>query len=475
VADIFISYSRDDRGPAERLAKALAQQGWSVWWDPEIPAGKTFDEVIEEAIDAAKCVVVLWSTHSVTSRWVRTEASEGADRGILVLVLVEDVRIPLAFRRIQAANLIEWDGTPAYPAFAKLVTDIADILGPPPAVSAEQQRQAAEATDRTPQVESEQWRRAGPKVQRTDDADKANHAKQVSTVEPSFHPAARRSPLTKTVLRGGVVVAVVLSAVVYVIQREPARDSPVPVGFSPTEPSQPPAPGSEPIKEPSYQPAPEEPSIELSAAQWREVQKSLNDIGFDAGPIDGMPGSKTRQAISLFQNSRGFPSTGKLTETQLARLLSDTREAAQGQLGAVAEPITPSPRFDPDREKMAYLQAFEMLKAGSYPEAIQSFRRYLVDFPDGNYADKAQYWIAEANYVQRSFHAAIGEFTEVLDRFPSSPKAPSSLLKIGFIHYELGEWSNAKEVLSRVIQDYPNSTEAGLAEERLDRIRREGH
>lgn len=132
MSDIFISYARDDRPRAERLAHALESEGWSVWWDPQIPAGRTFDEVIEEALDAARCVVVLWSQTSVTSDWVREEATEGKNRGILVPVLIDEVRIPLGFRRIHAADLIDWEGSTGAPTYAKLVDDIAEILGPPP-------------------------------------------------------------------------------------------------------------------------------------------------------------------------------------------------------------------------------------------------------------------------------------------------------------------------------------------------------
>ena len=102
MAEIFISYAREDRQHAEQLSRVLEALGWSVWWDRIIPAGRPFDEVIEEAIEAAKCIIVLWTEKSVRSDWVRTEATEGVARGILIPILLEDVRIPLAFRRIQA-------------------------------------------------------------------------------------------------------------------------------------------------------------------------------------------------------------------------------------------------------------------------------------------------------------------------------------------------------------------------------------
>ena len=98
MSDIFISYARADKEKAELLANAFSRKGWSVWWDREIPPGKSFDETIENALSSARCVVVLWSKTSVSSRWVKTEAAEGAERGILVPALIDNVKIPSSSR-----------------------------------------------------------------------------------------------------------------------------------------------------------------------------------------------------------------------------------------------------------------------------------------------------------------------------------------------------------------------------------------
>jgi adenylate cyclase len=90
-----------------------------------------FDDVIEREIEAASCMIVLWSATSVSSRWVRTEAGEGAQRNILVPILIDDVEIPLAFRRIQAKSLVEWNGDETASAFGDLVDDIQAVAGPP--------------------------------------------------------------------------------------------------------------------------------------------------------------------------------------------------------------------------------------------------------------------------------------------------------------------------------------------------------
>jgi formylglycine-generating enzyme required for sulfatase activity len=129
MAHIFISHARKDRPHAEVIAKALGDRGWSVWWDWNVPGRKTFRQVIQEELDDARCVIVLWSAASVTSDWVIEEAAEGAQRGILVPALIENVRPPLGFREIQAADLIGWEGDADAPAFRRLCSDIEGLIG----------------------------------------------------------------------------------------------------------------------------------------------------------------------------------------------------------------------------------------------------------------------------------------------------------------------------------------------------------
>jgi hypothetical protein len=126
--DVFLSYASSDRDRAARVARALEVGGWSVWWDRKIAPGRAFDRVIAEALDSSRCVVVLWSRASVESDWVREEAAEGQERDVMVPALLDDVRIPLGFRRLQAARLVDWDGEPAHPAFQPLLDAVGDVV-----------------------------------------------------------------------------------------------------------------------------------------------------------------------------------------------------------------------------------------------------------------------------------------------------------------------------------------------------------
>jgi hypothetical protein len=132
MEDIFLSYAREDREVAAQITAQLEALGWSVWWDREIPAGKTWRQLIEDALKNMRCLVVLWSNASIQSDWVREEADEGRSQGKLIPVLIENVRPPIGFRELQAADLVNWDGSAKETGFQKLVKDIEALLGKAP-------------------------------------------------------------------------------------------------------------------------------------------------------------------------------------------------------------------------------------------------------------------------------------------------------------------------------------------------------
>jgi adenylate cyclase len=105
MADVFVSYARSDKARVAPLVAAIEAKGWSVWWDPDITPGQQFDDQIEAEIDAAKAVLVIWTPTSVASRWVRGEAREAAERGVLVPVRFEQARLPMDVRAIHTTDL----------------------------------------------------------------------------------------------------------------------------------------------------------------------------------------------------------------------------------------------------------------------------------------------------------------------------------------------------------------------------------
>ncbi len=144
MTDVFISYASADRARAQTVAHALINLGLSVWWDRQIQPGQSWDQVIEAALAGAKCCVVLWSKTSINSDWVKNEASEANQRKVLVPAMIDPVKIPLEFRRLQAADLTRWTGSVADTEFQRLLEAVHEEIKSASTTS-------AQATPPTPQ------------------------------------------------------------------------------------------------------------------------------------------------------------------------------------------------------------------------------------------------------------------------------------------------------------------------------------
>jgi adenylate cyclase len=131
MADVFVSYSRTDKARVAPLVAALEAQGWSVWWDPEITPGDEFDALIGAQLEAARAVVVVWSPASVDSRWVKGEARDAADRGVLVPVRFDNARLPIDVRAIHTIDLDDWAGNRDSTSFKALAASLDSKLKRP--------------------------------------------------------------------------------------------------------------------------------------------------------------------------------------------------------------------------------------------------------------------------------------------------------------------------------------------------------
>jgi TIR domain/FHA domain len=129
MIEVFLSYEREDAAIARQVAECLREEGWSVFWDREIPVGKTWEHVIEEHLSRATCVVVLWSSVSVSSDWVRAEAAAAADRGVLGPALIDRASPPARFRLIQPADLGGWQGRREHVGLTNLIAAVRAALG----------------------------------------------------------------------------------------------------------------------------------------------------------------------------------------------------------------------------------------------------------------------------------------------------------------------------------------------------------
>jgi hypothetical protein len=110
VADVFLSYSRADQERAAAMAGALEARGRSLWWDRRLAAGADYAAVIEQEINAARCVVVAWSKTARNSLWVRAEANAALDAGKVIQLTLDPVRPPLPFTMLHLLDFSAWRG-----------------------------------------------------------------------------------------------------------------------------------------------------------------------------------------------------------------------------------------------------------------------------------------------------------------------------------------------------------------------------
>jgi|CXWL01.1.fsa_nt_gi hypothetical protein len=129
MADIFISYKREDKQLAERLSISLEQLGFNVWWDLNLISGQPYRAAIRAVIDQCKAAIVLWSAKSVESEFVMDEASYAHRLGKLCPARIDDVELPMGFGQTHTADLIGWDGEFNHSGFQNVVAAVEARIG----------------------------------------------------------------------------------------------------------------------------------------------------------------------------------------------------------------------------------------------------------------------------------------------------------------------------------------------------------
>lgn len=131
MADVFVSYKAEDRGRIQPLVDALQADGLSVWWDAHIGGGADWRETIAHELDAARCVIVVWSKRSIGSdgRFVRDEATRALKRGAYLPARIDKVDPPLGFGESQALPLTGWKGDRSDPRYGAILAAARTMIG----------------------------------------------------------------------------------------------------------------------------------------------------------------------------------------------------------------------------------------------------------------------------------------------------------------------------------------------------------
>lgn len=235
--------------------------------------------------------------------------------------------------------------------------------------------------------------------------------------------------------------------------------------------------------------------FEQVSALQKEVQQLRGDLEVQAHEMDSLKKRQRDLYVDIDRRLHRLETAGVQgsapAQTGTAGLSAGSARSSVPAAGVVLAPavpataaatpdkgtatVTPGATLDPAAERRDYDKALVILNELRYDEAAAAFRDFLKKYPGSSYADNAQYWLGEVYYVTRDFRAALEEFGKLLKQFPDSPKLPGAMLKMGYSYYELKDWKAAADLLGQVVKRFPDSTTAGLAQKRLDRMKREGH
>jgi len=215
----------------------------------------------------------------------------------------------------------------------------------------------------------------------------------------------------------------------------------------------------------------------------QEVQRLQGELELQKHAMDAMNKRQRDLYLDIDQRLSRLQPGGAVTAPPAPATATMAPGTPPVPAPVAAAPVTSPPQVpapnaapvDPKLEAEAYQSAFNLLKQGRYPESIKAFREFLGKYAAGSYADNAQYWLAEASYVNRDYDTALGDFEKVLTTYPQSNKVPGAMLKMGYIYYEQQDWQKVRGILEKLLTDYPGSTEARLGEKRLQRMDKEGH
>ncbi len=118
----------------------------------------------------------------------------------------------------------------------------------------------------------------------------------------------------------------------------------------------------------------------------------------------------------------------------------------------------------PGNEKDAYDQAFDAMKARNFEASIEQFGVFVQTYPNGQMTPNAFYWLGELHLATSETEQARQSFAQLINLYPEHQKVPDALYKMGVVYHRLGDSKRALEYLSKVRQEHPGSSAAGLAE-----------
>jgi tol-pal system protein YbgF len=207
----------------------------------------------------------------------------------------------------------------------------------------------------------------------------------------------------------------------------------------------------------------------------KEIDRMKEDIGLRTKTLEEKAKTseeKNRaleeQAKVLGERNRGIEDRLKGLEEKMNELIAKLREA---------EKTVPTKEVLPEVKGVStgagdlYRDAYETFQKGNFEGARRKFEAFLKQYPNTELSDNAQFWIGETYYLKKDFEKAILEYEKAIAKYPEGDKVPAALFKQALAFLELKDKTNARNLLKRVMERYPNTEQAQMAKKRLEAIK----
>jgi len=194
--------------------------------------------------------------------------------------------------------------------------------------------------------------------------------------------------------------------------------------------------------------------IDAMAGDLRAVRERADDTNVRVGAlreeIDALRGSVT--AVGQVSAASAAPVDPTLAPTEPVAVTP----GGQSTVG-----LSPSRMYD---------EAFADYGAGQYASAINGFEQFIKAFPRSANADKAQYFIGEAQFAQKRYADAITAYNAVIQNYATGDQVPSALYKRGLAQSALGQSDAARASWELAVQKFPDSNGGRLAKQSLEKL-----
>lgn len=204
--------------------------------------------------------------------------------------------------------------------------------------------------------------------------------------------------------------------------------------------------------------------VELLQRELQQLRGQVEELNYN---LERLKQDQKQRYLDLDRRVVSLSSQPSVAnETQVATVVSQTPQ--DGNEPALGQVIVAQETYDPEVEKAAYNAAFTLIRERQYDASIVALLAFVNDFRQGALLGNAHYWLGEVYMVQGDASLAAETFEIVIGEFPEHRKIPDALYKAGVAYQNVGNTVKANQMLQRVLKEYPDSSAARLAHERVN-------